>query len=118
MSDSLHFGDPAALPTRAEFETLLERQNNVAVRCMAMENVLRGLGAWIAAALPDASADRFLDSLSVTEDLLLDPAMPPVQADRLRALVAREQRHIVDLIRQQNQRRASTPPDPEPRAEP
>jgi len=115
MSESFQFG---ATPTREELDALLQRQNNVAVRSMALENVVRGLGAWIAAALPEASAERFLDSLSTTEDLLLDPNMPAVQADRLRELVAREQRHIVDLIRQQNRGGAPTRSDPGASAEP
>jgi|KBSSwiStaDraftv2_1062776.scaffolds.fasta_scaffold06386_3 hypothetical protein len=116
MSQPLSFDQvsPPPAPTRHEFDALLARQNQIAVRCIAMENVVRSLGAWLTAALPPASAERFLDSLATLGDVPVDAAMPAHEAERLKNLVAREQRHIVDLIRQQNGPRPASRPEPGP----
>lgn len=114
MSQPLYAGDaspPAATPaSREELEGLVRRANAVAVRCMAMENVVRGLADWLAAALPAPASERFLDSLAELPQMTLDPQMPPDAAEQLRQMVSREQRHIVDLIRHQNRARSAPKP--------
>jgi hypothetical protein len=106
MSQPL-FGEPAAPASQAELEAAIRRQNDMAVRCMAMENVVRGLATWLCAALPEAGAERFLDSLARVPDLNFDPRMPAAQAEALRIQVEREQRQLVELIRRQ---RGNGPP--------
>ncbi|HEY3694992.1 hypothetical protein [Phenylobacterium sp.] len=100
MSQPL-FSEPSAPATRADLETAVRRQNEMAIRCMALENVVRGLAAWLSAALPEASAQRFIDSLGRIPDFSFDPRMPAVQAEALRAQVEREQRQLVEMIRRQ-----------------
>ena len=79
----------------------MARQNQIAVRCIAMESVVRNLSAFLVKAMPPGVATSFLDSLAALGAAPIDAAMPPEQAEQLRALVAKEQRHIVDLIREQ-----------------
>lgn len=87
--------------SRADLEAAVQRQNEMAMRCMALENVVRGLAAWLSAALPPANADRFIESLAQVPELGFDPRMSSTQAEALRAHVQREQRHLVDMIRRQ-----------------
>jgi hypothetical protein len=100
MSQS-QFGDPTGPVSRAEFEAAIQRQNDMAVRCMAMENVVRGLATWLAAALPEASAEKFLDSLTQLPDFNFDPRMSPGQVESLRQMVEGQQRNLVEMVRRQ-----------------
>jgi hypothetical protein len=100
MSQS-KFGDPTAPATRGDLQALVQRQNDMAVRCMAMENVVRALATWLSAALPEATAERLLDSMAQIPDFNFDPRMSAAQVESLRLQVEREQRNLVDMIRTQ-----------------
>lgn len=92
---------PPPSPTRQELDAIIKRQNQLAVRCMAVENVLRGMGAWLAAAMPERTAERMLAQLESVAAMQLDPGMPPQVVENLKALVANEQADIVRSLREE-----------------
>lgn len=100
MSQPL-FSDSSAPASRADLEAAIQRQNDMAMRCMALENVVRGLATWLSAAMPAASAERFIDSLAEIPDFNFDARMPADQAEKIRTQVEGEQRQLVDMIRRQ-----------------
>jgi hypothetical protein len=93
--------ESAGPASRADLEAAIRRQNDMAIRCMAMENVVRGLATWLTAALPQASAERLLDSLAQAPDFGFDPRMSAAQVAALKLQVEREQRNLVEMIRRQ-----------------
>jgi hypothetical protein len=118
MSDPNSFDFAARGPTRKEFDELLARQNQIAVRCIALESVVRNLGAFLHKAMPPATAERFLESLGALGAAPTDANMPEAHAQQLRGLVEREQRHIIDLIREQNGPIQAKPSAPGPSSAP
>lgn len=100
MSQPL-FSAPSEPASRADLEAAIRRQNDMAIRCMALENVVRSLASWLTAALPEASAERFLGSLAQIPDFSFDPRMSEAQVEALKLQVEREQRNLVEMIRRQ-----------------
>jgi hypothetical protein len=99
-------------PTRLDLEAIVQRQNQVAIRSMALENVVRGLGAWLAAAMPERTAERMLEGLAKLPDMQLGDGVPPEVAENIKSMVEREQRDVVDSIRRETALRNGPRPYP------